>query len=100
MLIGMDLELAQQYVKVRTEIERLVDNIHAISRMMSSFEDMEEGTVDLKPGYIGRLGKNIADDALKITYLLDNDFVPAHDIQTALEQTDKRLISYLIVFPD
>ena len=100
MLIGMDLELAQQYVKVRAEIERLVANIHAISWMMRSFEEMEEGTVDIKPGYIATLGRSIADDVIRIIELLDNDFVPASDIQTALKQMNKRVVSYLIVLPD
>ncbi len=86
MIKGLDLELARQYVKVMDQIEKIVDRIHALGYMMSFFEEIEEGTVEIKPLFIGTLGKTIAQDVLRITELLDNDFVSILEAKEMLEE--------------
>jgi hypothetical protein len=83
---GMDFELARRYVKVMDQIEKIVDHIYAIGYMMSFFEQIEEGTVEIKPFFIGTVGKTIAEDVLKITSLLDNDFVSIAEAKEMLEE--------------
>jgi hypothetical protein len=86
MLKGMDRELARKYVEVMEQIEKIADHIYALGYMMSFFEEIEEGTVEIKPFFIGTVGKSIAEDVLKITSLLDNDFVSVLEARQLLEE--------------
>jgi acetolactate synthase small subunit len=90
MIKGMAPVLARQYVKVIEQIERLVDRIHALGYMMSLFEQIEEGAMEIKPVFIGTMGKAIAEDVLRITEILDNDFVSVAEVKLMLETREDK----------
>ena len=88
MIKGMDLELARRYVKVMDQIEKIVDNIHAIAYIMSLLCELDEGQAHIRPYPIGYLGKMIANDVLWITSILENDFVSSTEIKLKLKENE------------
>lgn len=66
----MTPETAKRYVKVRQDIEILVDRIHAIGNLMSLLKDANGAVIDhLTAAWIG---SRIKTDVLMILSLLDD----------------------------
>jgi hypothetical protein len=61
-----------------------VYNIHAIAYLMSAFSEVEDNEIELKPTVIGYLGKRIAEDVLRITELLDDNFASRAEVELEL----------------
>ena len=85
MIHGMSVDTARRYIQVINEIEKIVDKIHAIAYLMGVFSEIEDGVLEIKPTVVGHLGKMIANDVLKITSLLDDDFISTAVVKLELE---------------
>ena len=85
MIQGMSVDTARRYIQVINKIEKIVDNIHAYAYLMSVFSEIEDGVVEIKSTVVGHLGKKIANDVLKITSLLDDDFISTAAVKLELE---------------
>ena len=88
MINGMDIETARRYVEAMDQIENIVDKIHCLAYMMSLLCEIEEGQVEIKPFCVGYLGKMIADDVLRITECLDNEFASILEVKQMLEENE------------
>ena len=70
---GMNKEIAGKYIKVRNQIETLVDEIHAIADLMSLLNQADPVAINhITAAWIGN---KIKADALQILTHLDNDFI-------------------------
>lgn len=86
MIKGMDIETARRYIRTIEAIEEIVDIIHAIAYLMSTFSGIDDDDIQLKPSVIGYLGKRIAEDVLRITELLDDNFASRAELELELER--------------
>ena len=85
MIHGMSVDTARRYIQAINKIEKIVDNIHAIAYLMGVFSEIEDGVLEIKPTVVGHLGKKIANDVLKITSLLDDDFISTAAVKLELK---------------
>ena len=85
MIHGMSVTTARRYIQVINKIEKIVDKIHAIAYLMGAFSEIEDGVLEIKPTVVGHLGKKIANDVLKITSLLDDDFISTAAVKLELK---------------
>lgn len=85
MINGMNTNTLRRYVKVKAEIDELIEKIHATAYLLSLLHDPQEQIkVDSLP--IGYIGKMITTDVLLIASILDQEF--ACITQARLKEND------------
>ncbi len=85
MIHGMDVETAQRYIETVDKINEIVDKIYAISYVMGAFSSIEQGEINLNPNAVGYLGKEISNDVIRISELLDDHFISRVEVLLELE---------------
>jgi hypothetical protein len=85
MIYGMSVETAQRYIKCVDKINDTVNKIHALAYMISVFSVVEHGAIDINPHVVGYLGQEIAQEALRISEILDDYFVSRAEIMVELK---------------
>ena len=88
MVKGMDIETACYYLKVRDKVDDLIEKIYASAYIMSLLFDLPQEHIRINSHAIGYLGKMIADDVLRITEHLDDDFVSTTELKLELEDIE------------
>ena len=85
MIHGMSVDTARRYIKTADEINKIVSKIHALAYMIGIFSEVEHGAIDINPDSVGFLGKEIANDVLRISEILDDYFMSRAEIMLGLE---------------
>ena len=85
MIHGMSQETARRYIETIDEITKIVNKIYAIAYMIGVFSVIEHGALDINPDAVGFLGKEMANEVLRIPELLDDHFMSRAEIVLELE---------------
>ena len=85
MIHGMSEETARRYIEIIDEITKIVDKIYAIAYMIGVLSVVEYGAIDIRPDAVGFLGKEMANEVLRIPELLDDHFIPRAEVLLELE---------------
>ncbi len=85
MIHGMNLETAKRYVETVDKINEIVNRVYALSYMVSVFSVIEPGTMDINPDAVGFLGKEISNDVIRISEILDDHFISVAGVSLELE---------------
>ena len=85
MIHGMSEETARRYIETIDEINKIVDKIYAIAYMIGVLSVVEQGAIDIRPDAVGFLGKEMANEVLRIPELLDDHFMSRAEVLLELE---------------
>ena len=88
MINGMNIETARRYLETRDKLDIIIDRIYAIAYLQSLLDDpIDEMKIDSLP--LGKIGKVIAQNILKINETLD-EFESFIDITIQLKNHNSR----------
>lgn len=85
MIHGMSVETARRYVKTVDEINNIVNKVYSLAYMISVFTVVEHGAIDINPDALGFLGKEISNEVIRISEILDDHFISEAEIMLELE---------------
>ena len=89
MIHGMSVETARRYVKTVDEINNIVNKVYSLAYMISVFSVVEHGAIDINPDALGYLGKEISNEVIRISEILDDHFISEAEIMLELEALEE-----------